>query len=142
MSKRKRSAGRGTSATSNLRLHGGSVSVFDDLHKALSPIGADRRQWHPEDAPTYNPARYLSGAPARIVISRPAKPLFRPSKAFLSPVYSPTVSLPSTVRYEAPKAVAVCVRRKQRKEVLHAKGKAGGRVSKPKMNVHSSTRCK
>lgn len=142
MSKRKRSAGRGSTSTANQRLHGGSVSVFGDPHEAPSPVGGDRRYWNPEDSPTYAPARYRSGAPATVVISRPSPGPLRQSKALHAPIYTPRVSLPSSVRFEAPKAVPICVRRKQRKEVLHALGKAGGRVRKPKQSIYSSVRCK
>lgn len=145
MSKRKRSGGRDGNPIANGTLHAGSVSVFDDLQKAPSPVGGDRRYWHPEDAPTYRAERYISGAPARVVVSRPPKRPQTRSKLLSDPwalSARPVVSLPSSVRFETPKATPICVRRQQRREVLHAKGRAGGKVSKPTMKTYSSVRCK
>lgn len=46
------------------------------------------------------------------------------------------------VRFHAPKHIVLCVRRKERKEVLHAKGVAGGRVSgRRRRNSFSSISC-
>lgn len=40
-----------------------------------------------------------------------------------------------------PETVAVCVRRKSRKQVLHARGIAGGPVRKPRRSRFSKVRC-
>lgn len=50
-------------------------------------------------------------------------------------------SVPVHIGFKAPRYVAVCVRRKQRREVLMAKGKGGGRHRRPKRNNLSSVRC-
>lgn len=49
---------------------------------------------------------------------------------------------PSLVQaFVAPRSVAICVRRKRRKEVLHARGVAGGRVRRGKRNQWLDVRC-
>lgn len=45
-------------------------------------------------------------------------------------------------QFKSPKHVAICVRRNTRKEVMHATGVAGGRVSRRrKFNQYSTVRC-
>ena len=87
----------------------------------------DRRTWHPGSVPTaWEPAKVIGGRPARLRASR------RPSLLSPSPV----------VAFDVPERVAVCVRRKTRKEVIHAKGVAGGRVRRPSRSIYSSISCK
>lgn len=43
--------------------------------------------------------------------------------------------------FAVPKRVAICIRRKDRREVLFAKGVGGGRVRKPRRNAWSSIKC-
>lgn len=50
-------------------------------------------------------------------------------------------SLPWSVGFLNPSDTLVCVRRKQRKEVLHAYGVAGGRVRPPKWRESSYIQC-
>lgn len=51
-------------------------------------------------------------------------------------------ALPSAIEFQAPKRVLVCVRRKARREVLHALGGAGGRVKRPRRNRDSNVICR
>lgn len=46
-----------------------------------------------------------------------------------------------TVQFKEPRKVLICVRRKIRKEVIHAKGVGGSRVRKPKRNQFSDVKC-
>lgn len=91
-----------------------------------------------EDRRTFNPDGVFR--PAKTIYSGgPAGPLRQgriPTKK--AKTYQPT-----TVAFEAPKAVAVCVRRKQRKEVIHALRKAGrgARRRKPRRNFYSGVQC-
>lgn len=43
--------------------------------------------------------------------------------------------------FNTPKFAVMCVRRKERKEVLHARGVAGSKVRKPRRNQWSSVKC-
>lgn len=77
-----------------------------------------------------NPAR----TPARI---RGTKYLVAPP----APVVTPSGKTGAFLSFNVPPQVMVCVRRKQRKEVLFALGKAGGRHKSPKWSDESYIRC-
>lgn len=47
--------------------------------------------------------------------------------------------LPWSLAFHMPANIAVCVRRKQRKQVMHARGIAGGRVSRPRRRTWVSS---
>jgi len=92
----------------------------------------DRRRYYPDDF-----------RPPAAVYRSATQPVARPSYSKRPGVkysFRPTQTK-AVVAFRAPEAVAVCVRRKMRKEVLHAKGKAGGKVRKPKFNSLSKYRC-
>lgn len=44
--------------------------------------------------------------------------------------------------FKIPKTTAVCVRREIRKQVIHAKGRAGTKVRRPRRNAFSSISCR
>lgn len=46
-----------------------------------------------------------------------------------------------SIQFQAPAKVAICVRRKARRQVMFAKGKAGGRHRKPRRGPHSYIWC-
>lgn len=95
----------------------------------------DRRAWFPGTLPTqYMPARTLSGAPARLGVPSPKRTSVRSTWRPLDP--SPVISF-----REAPRVVT-CIRRRIRKEVIHALSIAGTRVRKPKRSTFSSISCK
>lgn len=78
----------------------------------------DRRQFHP--LAEFRPARSFLTRP-RLVIAQPN--VNKPRRS--------TLRIPSQVGFDVPRNVAVCVRRKSRKEVLHAlrftgRGSGGG----------------
>lgn len=56
-----------------------------------------------------------------------------------SPGYSPQKSI---AVFQEPRRVPVCVRRKERREVLFAKGKSGRGYRKPRWNERSYMRCR
>lgn len=99
------------------------------LHFDLTPI-EDRRQYHPLNV--FRPARTVYGSPVGpLKVARPG----RETKA--------RFRLPVGIRFDVPAKVAVCVRRKRRKEVLHAlkkvgKGSGGG---KRRRNFWSGVQC-
>lgn len=91
----------------------------------------DRRLYNPDPVLTY---KRLSGRPARVVAPSPksrAKTLSGHPVALLSP---------STLLFQNPSGVSECVKRGIRREVIHAQGVAGSKVSRPKKPV-SKVRC-
>lgn len=93
------------------------------------PALEDRRTFHPE-----GPAR-----PARSP-RRPRHRLSVPKKYQYSLKKS---YVPHEVGFQDPQKVLVCVRRKRRREVLHALRKAGKRGQKrPRRNFYSSISCR
>lgn len=83
------------------------------VRSALSLL-EDRRLFHP--GRDFGPARSFSRRDqARVVIKQSV---------------SKPAAFSSRVQFAVPAKVVVCVRRHQRKEVLHALGKAGGKVSR------------
>lgn len=98
----------------------------------------DRRTfWPSSHATDWEPARRLSGAPARLTVY----PRLNPTKKIaLRPFKS--VGLPFRIGFDRPSSVLVCVRRKQRREVLHARGRTGQAVRPGRRNVYSSITCR
>lgn len=87
-----------------------------------------------EDRRTYHPLGFFR--PARTTEGVPSGPLKVKSKPFRR-------SLPFGLQFGVPDKTIVCVRRKRRKEVLHALRKTGGGAGrrKPKRNWLSSVSC-
>lgn len=106
----------------------------------VSPVNLalfeDRRSFHPLGP--YRPAFSLPRSAA--VVRVPQAPRTRKS---VDGAKARTHS-PQTLVFSAPDRVLICVRRKRRKQVLHAKGVAGSkkRMHKPKRNYWSSISCK
>lgn len=93
----------------------------------------DRRLWNPVKP---SPARAFSRRVARIVehnrnVNIPSRSSHR------------SLPLPATrFAFSVPRDVIVCVRRKVRKEVIHASGRAGRRGQRrPRRNEYSDVRC-
>lgn len=95
------------------------------------PVVEDHRTWHP--APVRTP-RLRSSRPAKVQLAKPKRPLAHSAKGRF---FGPTVPL----AFKTPTYVNECVRRKQRREVLLAKGKGGGRHRPPRRNWLSNIRC-
>ena len=94
----------------------------------------DRRLYHPDPEPSY---KRLSGRPARVV----AVPVRKTRQtAHLDPEMGLSNPLPQLL-FQNAAGVSVCVQRKTRKEVIHAKGVAGSKVAKPKMRHSSKIKC-
>jgi len=93
----------------------------------------DRRQFHP-DRP-YAPAGVFSGVYQRKIIDRPV----RAPNGFLSP----SVDIaPGRFGFAVPEKVAICVRRKRRREVLFARrGTGKGSRARRKYNYFSTINC-
>lgn len=91
----------------------------------VSPLSSDLRRFDPE--------RRTRPAPA--VLRRAARLVVQP---FRPPTYRP----PFQVAFADPRKVDLCVRREARKRVMHAKGKAGGKVRRGRRSPWSSISCK
>lgn len=88
-----------------------------------------------EDRRTFHPA-----GPLRPAVSFPRDAARRVAKS--SAVMSKRDDISSRVGFAVPERVAVCVRRKQRKEVLHALRKTGSGVSRVRRrNIWSDVDC-
>lgn len=113
------------------RDHGRAPDPVDLYLRPIRPIVShrplqlleDRRLWHPERA------------------FRPALSFGRKSRLVVAPTKSRIMS--HRIAFDVPKRVAICVRRKSRKEVLFAKNKAGrgGARRSPRRNYWSSVNC-
>lgn len=91
----------------------------------LAPI-TDRRTYHP--APRFRP----------VTVSGSRHHTLAPGKKFLTPF-----GVTPIVRFEAPRKIAVCVRRKTRREVLFAQRRTGkGARSPRRRDEWSDVSCK
>lgn len=130
---------RDTSAIANRRLPVSALySPVPYTNSYLRTI-EDRRSYHPEG--TYRPARLFNESRHRlraISASRSrsvARSRYRAPQGFGQLVHS--------VGFVRPQKVLICVRRKIRREVLHAKGVAGRRgLRRPKYNWYSQVSCR
>lgn len=105
-------------------------AVFDTEPVSLP---TDLRAYNPEKRFSRPPLRF-SGRPARVIVSTPSAPLVPPK--------SRGIALSSGLTFALPKRVALCVQRKNRKEVLHAKKIAGKNGLKaPRRSANSSISC-
>lgn len=92
---------------------------------------SDLRTFHPDP---FRPAPAFRRSAARVVVARP--------KRVRSGVRISAGTIPHQLTFAAPDKVILCVRRKRRKQVMFAKGKAGKRGQrKPRRNYWSSISC-
>lgn len=91
----------------------------------------DRRQYYPE--PDFGPALSFGSIPAEVT----SRPIRRSQKATLRSYLSPEVQA-----FKLPRGVAICIRRKQRREVLFAKKRTrSGRGRSKRRNLFSGVSC-
>lgn len=143
-----RSKRRVTNDNANRRLPADVLSPYDasrqlsfDFEGALRAL-EDRRTYHPEGP--FRPARGFFSPRSRLVASPYPKPRPMPrNKDRFGRLRDSWKSVPAYVAFEVPRQVAICVRRKIRREVMHAFKKAGKRGQKRKrLNWYSKVRCK
>lgn len=89
----------------------------------------DRRQYHPWGS--WAAPRLSDGSPSAVAIAD-QPPKRKPGRLFL----------PFGLKFGDVKKTLVCVRRKQRREVLFAKGRGGGGHKKPRRNEWSDVSCR
>lgn len=115
-----------------------SIERSSAIRSPLSEV-EDRRFYHPAGAlaPARSSRRHFSPV-ISIGHRQPARDRSPPrSRAFFAP------AAVEVMGFKAPRHVAICVRRKIRKEVMHAAGIAGGKTSKRRRrNSHSNIWCK
>lgn len=124
------------------------------IHKSLLPVSRrpinlyeDRRQYHPEGV--YRPARSLVEARPRVVdIGGDVDgEIFHPRTGeliYTRKAYNPARVMMSVgnFHFKDPWKVFICLKRKMRKEVMHAFGYAGKTgFKKPKYTQYSKVRC-
>lgn len=102
----------------------------------LNPI-EDRRRYHPEGPA--RPAKTVTGnrvTPLKVKIAQPKKYGWKAVKA--------SHAVPKKIRFDVPKETLICIRREQRREVLHAlkKIKGRGKGGSRKLNWFSEVSCK
>lgn len=141
-----RQARRGASATASKAAgpalnRDGFVSYRSPLWVQAAPRRSflnyveDNRQWNPSYNRIYTrTSRTFSGAPARLSASAIQTGHYAPGALYSSPVI--------TFRY--PSTVITCIRRKDRRESLFARGYVGtGKsVKRPRRNEMSSISCR
>lgn len=106
--------------------------AFDITSRRLRPVvfalpRSGRVLREIEDRRRYSPSPWIVATarePARVVVDRSR--------------YSPFIAN----RFAQPERVLVCARRQIRKEVIHARGVAGGKVRRPRRNELSKISCK
>lgn len=100
--------------------------------RPMRPLGLleDRRRFHPE--------RDLR--PALSFFSKPRLVIRKARKAPLRSRLTAFSGLSHRIGFEVPKRVAICVRRKERREVIMARGGGGSRKAK-RRNFWSSIEC-
>lgn len=147
MARRKGSRGfsTNTTATPRVRTLSPSFSVTPtNWRQFLTPQPRvslqeveDRRLFHPLGR--FAPPKTVAGTPARLTVKdRPptAKQLASP---FMRKVRSQTKAV---LTFADPERTVMCIRRKERREVLHALGRTGSGNRRPKRNAWSSISCR
>lgn len=124
-----------TSSSVRRRLFDAELRDLERVRERGLPIDnrayEDRRQWHPDG--DYRPARSYSRSRQQLKLSDPMDDLrdvWQSTRAVLA--------------FSNPRDVLVCVRRKMRREVLHAfrkTGRGGGRKRPPRYNWFSKIKC-
>lgn len=128
----------------------GAIATSSPLHwLTYSPLGGfssfssdswlsqveDRRYFSPAPlgGQPYTPARTLFGPPARFKVAQQPRRSVTPNYLRLSP----------RVAFQAPARAIICVRRNQRREVMHALGLAGrsGRTGRQRRSPYSHITC-
>lgn len=93
----------------------------------------DRRQWHPEEP--FQVARSVARVSDAFTVAVPLPATKSRRGSFFTP---------DKFRYAVPEKVAVCIRRKERREVLFAKRKTGkgSRRVRRRRNYQTAVSCK
>lgn len=109
--------------------------------RRLAPLEMleDFRRWTPEDIEPFRTSRLTTGARARTTVYEVPGSNKRNSKVFKQTYYGDDLSW--RVGFKQPGKTIVCIRRRTRKQVMHAKGYAGGPTRRPRRTWFSSIVC-
>lgn len=111
------------------QVHRFPTVTFTTNKFALSLI-EDRRRHYPGPSPFKRPIQQFTvGRAARLHIIQDHR-------------YSAPSQTKGRIAFKEPHKLPICIRRQQRKQVLHAKGVAGGKVGKPHRNEWSDVSCR
>lgn len=110
--------------------------------RSVLPPSTDRRFFHPEKRD--QPAKSIAGTIAPITVkNRPVPRTHKFRKLAVVRFGSAPSQTKAAPAFVAPQTVAVCIRRKRRKEVLFAKKRAGkGGMRKPRRSWLSKISCR
>lgn len=143
---------RDTNVISNRRLPVSFLSRDDRFDRGVFPSSLglsplrdfeDLRTWHP-DRLTRPPRTFTSGVSRVFAVERVSSPRTAAKVRRSRNVFGYSRSL-GTVAFQKPDSTVLCVRRQQRREVLHALGgvhPGGGSGSKSKWTEWSNVRCR
>lgn len=105
------------------------VTFKPNLGLALLQEIEDRRRWRPEPIHARPVVTIRVGQAARLTIKQPAK-------------YNAPAQTKARIAFQEPNRLPVCIRRKERREVIHATGQAGRKGQKPpRKNQWSEIQC-
>lgn len=114
-------------------------AILDQFRPVTLTEVEDRRTHHPLGS--FRPPRTVSGVAARVGLAERTVPARARPSLINRKLRSQTKAL---VAFQEPNRVVMCIRRKQRRQVLHAKGIAGSRMRmrSPRKNAWSSISCR
>lgn len=115
----------------------GPRDLLADLGRPILSEIEDRRFFNPD---IYSPLR-ISNVVARVT-SLPNVNRKKTSRFITVVPYPARPNKIYSLGFKDPSGVILCVRRKIRKEIIHARGIAGSKVRKPRFNEFSRVRCK
>lgn len=99
----------------------------------------DRRLFNPSAVD--RPQKKVRGTAARVVVRTPGAKTVAPGVSLSALAFTPVV--PWGLEFQDAERVVVCVRRRRRREVLHARGVAGSKgLRPPRYNFWSKISCR
>lgn len=116
---------------------------YRPLYDSGSEGQTDHRFFYPDTSSIQRDSlKSIARYPAQVEVSKQSKPRKRVIIAPPSPMVVPSKDKDGAyLQFNLPRQVAVCVRRHQRREVLFALGKGGGRTKPPVWKEESYIRC-
>lgn len=123
-----------------------AVVDLKPLRLRFSPLVRSRPSTDVEDHRRHQPdhwhvPRTISGRRAHVHLPKVKKPATRSVGRLHRLARLSIATVNQQLKFRSPKHVQLCVRREQRREVLLAKGRGGGRHRRPKRNRFSNVRC-
>lgn len=101
----------------------------------------DRRTFHPAGRQRPAAGFFLPRHQLRVATPKRSVSVVTGPYQGVSPSAALFSSPPIGVGFVAPRQVAICIRRKTRREVIHARGIAGSKVRRPRRTEYSGVIC-